>query len=147
MATEMPTITPPPPVPMTAPPAVGAAGATGPEGRGGTAQRAARNGPEGVERTPGAATRDGYDARRLETGRAEEPDDEEVTRAVNEINERSELLRRNLQFSVDRDSGRMIIKVMDAQTKEVIRQIPKEEILEIARSLEQAEGLLFRASA
>ena len=63
------------------------------------------------------------------------------------MNESSDLLRRNLQFSVDGDSGRMVIKVVDSQTEEVIRQIPKEEVLEIARSLEKTEGLLFRAKA
>ena len=57
------------------------------------------------------------------------------------------MLRRNLQFSVDEDSGRTVIKVVDTDSEEVIRQIPPEEILNISRSLQKIEGALFDAEA
>lgn len=41
-----------------------------------------------------------------------------------------------LSFKVDDDSGRTVITVRDASTSEVLKQIPSEEMLEIARRLE-----------
>jgi len=72
---------------------------------------------------------------------------DDLTKAVNQMNDSTELLRSNLKFSIDEDSGQTVIKVVDSKTDEVIRQIPREEVLAIARSLEKAEGLLFRAKA
>jgi flagellar protein FlaG len=42
---------------------------------------------------------------------------------------------RELDIRVDADTSRMIVTVRDQATGEVIRQIPSEEILRIARSL------------
>jgi flagellar protein FlaG len=41
--------------------------------------------------------------------------------------------RRELNFSVDELTGRAVVKVIDHETKDLIRQIPAEEILEVAR--------------
>jgi len=61
-------------------------------------------------------------------------------------------VRRELRFSVDETTGRTVIRVLDAETEEVIRQIPPEELMAVARSLAEGreagiEGLLFRARA
>jgi len=53
--------------------------------------------------------------------------------AVTIMNEHVQNLHRNLQFTVDDDSGRSVVTVMDSETDEVIRQIPSEEMLEFAR--------------
>jgi len=45
---------------------------------------------------------------------------------------------RSLQFTVDESSGRVVITVQDAATRETIRQIPSEEVLRLARSLERS---------
>ncbi len=42
---------------------------------------------------------------------------------------------RELDFHVDADTNRMVVTVRDKETGEIIRQIPSEEILRIARSL------------
>lgn len=53
----------------------------------------------------------------------------------------------NLTFSVDRDSGRTVIKIVDPATHEVLRQIPAEEILRMDKNLDQMiarlKGLLI----
>ena len=41
-----------------------------------------------------------------------------------------------LSFQVDDDSGRTVITVRDATTSEVLKQIPSEEMLNVARRLE-----------
>ena len=53
----------------------------------------------------------------------------------------------NLEFSVDQDSGQTIVRVVDTETKDVIRQIPNEEALAIAKSLGKVQGLLIHQKA
>jgi flagellar protein FlaG len=63
--------------------------------------------------------------------------------ALSTLSEHVQNLQRTLQFSVDKESGQTIIKVMDSETKEVIRQIPAEEMLIIARRLQAASGVFL----
>ena len=65
----------------------------------------------------------------------------DIDGAVQDINEYIQSVQRELQFSVDEDSGRTVIKVMDLETNEVIRQIPNEEALKFARMLEEGADL------
>ncbi len=46
---------------------------------------------------------------------------------------------RELNFSVDQESDQLVIKVMDSGTGKVIRQIPSEEMLRLARELHTQE--------
>ena len=55
--------------------------------------------------------------------------------------------KRALHFSVDEGSGRTVIRVIDPETAEVIRQIPPEEVLNLARQLEGSGGALLRTRA
>lgn len=53
-----------------------------------------------------------------------------------------------LQFTVDEETGESIIKVTDKATKEVIRQIPSEEMLQIAKALDRfQESFLVNSKA
>ena len=70
-----------------------------------------------------------------------------IQKAVEKIQDAVTNLARNLRFSIDEDSGRTIIKVMDAHTDEVIRQIPTKEAMEIAHTLDRVQGLLFNDKA
>ena len=54
---------------------------------------------------------------------------------------------RDLNFSVDDGSGQVVVKVTDATSGDVIRQIPSEEALQLAESLSDARSLLFKAEA
>jgi flagellar protein FlaG len=65
---------------------------------------------------------------------------ENVQKFVNTINS-------NLNFRVDDDTGEMVVKVVDATTKDVIRQIPSEEMLAIAKALDRIQGLLVNQKA
>lgn len=66
-----------------------------------------------------------------------EPKAEELAEAVSDLNDYVQSIQRDLQFSIDEASGRTIIKVIDSESKEVIRQIPPEEALSLARNLER----------
>lgn len=73
---------------------------------------------------------------------------EEVRAAADKINKALQnLVSSSLEFSVDQDSGRTIVRVVDVETKDVIRQIPNEEALAIAKSLDKLQGVLIRQKA
>lgn len=55
--------------------------------------------------------------------------------AVSQINDYVQNLQRNLQFTVDEESGKDVVTVIDSESKEVIRQLPSEEALALARRL------------
>jgi flagellar protein FlaG len=50
---------------------------------------------------------------------------------------------RDLQFSVDQETGRTVVTVRDSSTGEVIRQIPDVEAIRIAQSLGAHPGTLL----
>ncbi len=53
----------------------------------------------------------------------------------------------NLMFSIDDDNGKVVVKIIDSLTQDVIRQIPSEEAMEISRSLGKLQGLLLKSQA
>ncbi|QSI75311.1 flagellar protein FlaG [Niveibacterium microcysteis] len=69
-----------------------------------------------------------------------QPDREAVERAMQEVKKAVDPMARNLQFSIDEDTGRTIVRIVDTATKEVIRQIPSEEVLAIAKALDRMDG-------
>ncbi|MBY0341663.1 MAG: flagellar protein FlaG [Rhodocyclaceae bacterium] len=52
-----------------------------------------------------------------------------------------------LQFSIDETTAKTVVRVTDASTGELIRQLPSEEALAIARSLDKMQGLLLKQQA
>lgn len=66
---------------------------------------------------------------------------------VDNVNEYVQNISRQLNFSVEKDTGRTVIRVVDSSTDELVRQIPTEEFLELAKALEKAKGILLRAEA
>ncbi len=66
-------------------------------------------------------------------------DDSSVLSAVEDLNNYVQNIGRQLKFNVDGDTGRLVVSVLDSETKELIRQIPSEEVMAIARNL-QADG-------
>jgi flagellar protein FlaG len=59
----------------------------------------------------------------------------DAAKAVERLNELAMSNSRDLRFRVDEASGRTVITVINATTKEVVRQIPADEILDMARSM------------
>ncbi len=75
-----------------------------------------------------------------------EVDRERVQDAVSRINEYVQQTERTLDFQLDEDSGKTVIRVYDRQSDELIRQIPSELALELAQKLNDEEpSLLFSA--
>jgi flagellar protein FlaG len=66
---------------------------------------------------------------------------------VKQLNNFAAHLRRELRFDIDEASGRTIINVFDADTDELIRQIPPEEIVNLAEHFQDLQGGLLQAQA
>ena len=72
---------------------------------------------------------------------------QKIEEAVDKVNRQVLQLSREIHFSVDKSTDRVVIKVIDLKTNEVIRQIPSEEILNLAEHLGKFEGLLVKEKA
>ncbi|MCV2216434.1 flagellar protein FlaG [Thauera sp. Sel9] len=81
------------------------------------------------------------------TAAVQQPDAQQIAQAVEEMRAAISPVAQNLQFSIDQDIGRTIVKVVDASTDEVIRQIPSEEIVAIAKAMDKLQGLLIKQQA
>ncbi len=79
---------------------------------------------------------------------------EDLAQAVSHLKEYVQHMKRDMDFSVDDKTGRFVVKVYDSETKELIRQIPSEEMLAISRHLvesmddeEARKGFLIELNA
>jgi flagellar protein FlaG len=72
---------------------------------------------------------------------AKSSDQQNIEAALREFKQQAQMVQRELHFSIDRESGKTVIKVMDASTQELIRQIPGDEALRFARILSEDEKL------
>jgi flagellar protein FlaG len=57
--------------------------------------------------------------------------------AVEQMKDFAQVMSRQLQFDVDEDSGRTVVRVLDKDSGEIIRQIPSDEILALARHMKE----------
>ncbi|MDR3298942.1 MAG: flagellar protein FlaG [Candidatus Accumulibacter sp.] len=67
--------------------------------------------------------------------------------AVEKVQKFVSVVASDVEFVVDEDSGDTVVKVIDRETKEVIRQIPSEEMLDLAHALDKLQGLLIKQEA
>ena len=65
----------------------------------------------------------------------------EIIQAVRAVNASVQLGNNNeLTFSLDRQSRRPIIKIVNRETNEVVQQIPNEQVLRLAENLKQPDS-------
>ena len=70
-----------------------------------------------------------------------------VVAAASKANQAIAAMKSNLQFTVDDNTGINVVKVVDTETKQTIRQIPSEEMITIAQRLDELKGLLVKNTA
>lgn len=114
-----------------------------------TGQRISETGNFNID-MPSVAAREG--ATQVQTVNAVQqaakaPSMEQVNEAVKQLNNAMKVMSQGLEFSVDHDVNKVVVKVVDQQTQEVLRQMPSEEALEIAKALDRVQGLLIRQKA
>lgn len=76
-----------------------------------------------------------------------EPAREELQGKVSDILSRVQMVQRDLNFSIDDSSGQVVVKVIDGESGKVVRQIPSEEMLELAERLDDMRSLMRETKA
>ncbi len=71
-------------------------------------------------------------------------DEGQLNEMVDELNGLAQTVQRQLQFSIDEDNGEVVVKVVDAETRDVVREIPPEEIREMRKRLSEISDKLFQ---
>ncbi|MBK7487579.1 MAG: flagellar protein FlaG [Nitrospira sp.] len=67
----------------------------------------------------------------------------DLEQALSRVREVFQKADSRLEFSVDPDLDRVVVKVMDGDSGTVIRQIPQQEVIDLAKRLETPTGLLL----
>jgi flagellar protein FlaG len=68
----------------------------------------------------------------------------QLSQAVNQINQIVQSINPGVEFTVDGVTGPVVVKVMDVQSQEVIRQFPSQAALSIAQALDNLQGVLLQ---
>jgi flagellar protein FlaG len=71
----------------------------------------------------------------------------DAARAIEELVDALKTTSIGLRFEVDEKTNRVVTKVIDKDTGELIRQMPTEEVLRIARAIDKLQGLFVSQAA
>jgi flagellar protein FlaG len=72
---------------------------------------------------------------------------EALQSALDKVEKFVSIAASDIEFSIDEESGATVVKIIDRESKEVIRQIPSEEMLELSRALDRLQGLFIKNKA
>lgn len=67
----------------------------------------------------------------------------EIDDAIKDLEKFSNYFQTHLNFSKDESTGTTVVKIINSETDEIIRQIPSEEILKISSKMQEVIGVLF----
>jgi flagellar protein FlaG len=72
---------------------------------------------------------------------------ENLSSVISMLNKQMESTQRGLGFSYDESKHTPVVKVTDTNSGEVVRQIPSEDVIKMARHIDQAKGMFFNNKA
>lgn len=72
---------------------------------------------------------------------------ENLSAAISMLNKQMEASKRGLGFSYDDSKQTAVVKVTDANSGEVVRQIPTEQVLKMAHQIDEFKGMLYNKVA
>lgn len=76
-----------------------------------------------------------------------QPTREVVAKAAADLQNFVQSMGRNLSFSVDETTGYHVVKVVNPNTGELVRQLPSEELLKVARDFQRLNNVLVSQKA
>lgn len=96
--------------------------------------------PAGGERAAASAPVAGKQAEQATIG--------QVQGAIDKANQAMQEAHTGVEFTLDKDTNKALIKVVDTRTGETIKQFPSEEMIAISKAIDQFQkGLLLRQKA
>ncbi|MBR7800350.1 flagellar protein FlaG [Undibacterium fentianense] len=72
--------------------------------------------------------------------------DSELKKSVDAINQFFNA-NNSVNLNLDRESGKVVVQIVDKETNTIIRQIPSKEVLEMAKDLDKKNGMLLNEKA
>jgi flagellar protein FlaG len=85
--------------------------------------------------------------KKIDVVESSQPSKEAIAKAANDIQNFVKDMGRNLNFSVDEVTGYNIVRVINPETNELVRQLPSEELLKIARNMQDLGSVLVSQKA
>jgi flagellar protein FlaG len=76
-----------------------------------------------------------------------QPTREVVAKAAADLQQFVQSMGRNLSFSVDESTGYHVVRVVNPNTGELVRQLPSEELLKISRDFQRLNNVLVSQKA
>jgi flagellar protein FlaG len=70
---------------------------------------------------------------------------DEIEQIVSELNNFIQIFNTKIAFEIDKETRKTVLKIIDAQSNEIIRQIPPEELLAISKRISELLGLIINA--
>ena len=67
----------------------------------------------------------------------------ELDQALTRVREVFQMADSRVEFSIDPDLDRVVVKILDGESGTIIRQIPQQEVIDLAKRLETPTGLLL----
>lgn len=68
---------------------------------------------------------------------------EEIESVIKELNQFVQIFNTKIAFEIDKETKKTILRIVDVETNEVVRQIPPEELLKISRRISELLGLII----
>jgi len=75
----------------------------------------------------------------------EDPDT--LKKTVDQLNAVMKQHSNSIEFSIDEESGKTVVKVMDTESNTVLKQYPSRELLAIAKQIDQFQGMFVKTQA
>jgi len=80
------------------------------------------------------------DTPRIEGNEQEKSENENLTRQIETLTENGKY---NVNFEFDQETRQLIVRLVDSDNGELIRQLPSEEVLELSKALKELQGNLI----
>lgn len=80
---------------------------------------------------------------RLMGNKIDEEYREVVENVVEDMNDIVEKVREHLQFKVHEDTNRLMVQIIDLSTREVLKELPPEEMLDLSARIQEMVGILI----
>lgn len=102
-----------------------------------TAQETPQTGPlQNTKSQTGAQTRE-------DKKQEKPPSTEEVEKTTRELNSYMDELKTSLGFSINEKTKELMVNIINRDTKEIIKQIPPEELMTIREKMAELAGILL----
>jgi len=72
---------------------------------------------------------------------------EDVRELVDKTNSLMKAMNVGIELSFDAQDGDMVVKVIDVETRDILRQFPSEEMLAMSRAMEKMQAALVKQTA